>query len=257
MSWPTSFDTFSGTTAQGGSLLTAPDHAQDHRTLGSFAGTAENIIGLGVGTPKVNTFLQGIGGGSSQWGTVGTALTFASSNFNNGTAGTLTLQAPTINGQGTNSGTISGGVIGTATIQGGTGISMTLGTPAIDVINARSVSTGVGFNNSIFPSEGTLVDSAGGTLAVDARAAQIYYCVLGTAAGNRTIGTPSNLSNYQLLTFAFKNSGSQNGTLVWSSIFRFNTGGTPVLGTGNTWNYYGFRYNFIDSKLDQMGVSQF
>ncbi len=147
------------------------------------------------------------------------------------------------------------GIFGTPSITGGTATSIVLGTPAIDVINARNSGTAVGFGASIYPSEGSLTDSAGGTLTANAQAAQIYYCVLGTAAGNRTIGTPTNLSAYQQLTYAFKSSGSANGTLVWaSSIFR-GTANAGVLGTGTSWNYYGWRYNAIDSKLDFVGQS--
>ena len=70
MAYPSTLDTFSGTTAQGTSLLTSPDHAADHRTLGSAASALEQKIGVGVGTPKANYALIGQGNGTSTWGTV-------------------------------------------------------------------------------------------------------------------------------------------------------------------------------------------
>lgn len=95
MSFPSTFDIFSGTTAQGTSLLVTPDHAADHRTLGSAAATLENKLGLGTTTPSLNTFLLGGLGTSSSWGTAGTALTFINSTFNNGALGTPAITGGT------------------------------------------------------------------------------------------------------------------------------------------------------------------
>lgn len=226
MSYPSTIDS-PDTTMQGGSLLATNDHAANHRTLGSAIVAIENKVGVGSGSAAANQALIGNGAGQSSW----------TSTWNNATLGTPTVGTPAITG-----GTYSSGVFGT---------------PSVDLISARNAGTGVGFSNSMFPAEGTITDSAGGTFTVDARAAQIYYCVLGTAAGNRTIATPTNLSPYQQITYAFKTSGSANGTLVWSSSFRISQDvGTPALGTGVGWNYYGWRYNAIDSKLDYVGQSK-
>lgn len=238
MPFPTDF-TPVPTNMQGTTLLAdtnGDDHSLAHRTLGSIVNAMGTKLGLTSGTPANNQALIGNGGGSAGW---------------SGTWNQAALGSPTLTG-----GTLNNPIIGTPSSTGGTASSITLGTPSIDFISARNSGTGVGFNQSIFPSEGTIVDSAGGTLAVDARASQIYYSVVGTAAGNRTIGTPTNPSNYQLLTYAFKTSGSANGTLVWTPIFRLSQNtGTPALGTGVGWNYYSWRYNAIDTKWDFMGLS--
>ena len=55
--------------------------------------------------------------------------------------GSITLNSPTIAGQGTNTGTIAGGLYGTATWQGGTINNPVMGTPAI---------TGGTYNNGVF-----------------------------------------------------------------------------------------------------------
>lgn len=133
----------------------------------------------------------------------------------------------------------------------------TLGSPIIGTVTVPGTVIGLGFSAAIAPGVGTITDNAGGTLTVNAQQGNIFYCVMGTAAGNRTIGTPLNPTGYQLLTYAFKASGSANGTLVWPSIFRLSQDtGTPALGTGSTWNYYGWRYNQIDTKYDFIGQSK-
>ena len=229
MAYPSTIDTFDSS-MQGTTLVATDDHANNHRVAGSnLAGIVQTL-----GTTPAGTLF-------SAFAAADKPVRHQGGTFQQVMVGTVNLAAGTITGNIINNGTISSGVYGT---------------PSIDFISARNAGTGIGFNQSIFPAEGTISDSAGGTFTVDARAAQIYYSVMGTAAGNRTIGTPSNSSNYQQLTFAFKTSGSANGTIVWSPIFRFSqNSGTPTLGTGVGWNYFGWRYNAIDTKWDFMGQS--
>lgn len=59
MAYPTSLDTFLGTTAAGTSLLTSPDHALDHRTLGSAAAAIETVLGTTAGTSVLKNFTAG------------------------------------------------------------------------------------------------------------------------------------------------------------------------------------------------------
>lgn len=59
MAYPASLSTFSGTTAQGTSTLSSPDHALDHRTLGSAVGTIEQVIGTTAGTAIAMNFAVG------------------------------------------------------------------------------------------------------------------------------------------------------------------------------------------------------
>ncbi len=136
----------------------------------------------------------------------------------------------------------------------GTSLWGTTGTIALGSVVVPGTVTALGFSAAVAPGIGSVADAAGGTLTVNAQQGQVYYSVMGTAAGNRTIGTPLNPTGYQNLTYAFKASGSANGTIVWSSAFR-GTANASALGTGLSWNYYGWRYNAIDSKWDFMGQS--
>jgi hypothetical protein len=169
----------------------------------------------------------------------GTGAIFFLSNLLNGTANNFVLGTPAING-------------GTANLAIGTISTLTVGT----VTTAGTVA-GIIFGKSIAPNVGTITDASGGTYIVNASTANIWYSVMGTAAGNRNVGTPTNIQPYQQLTYAFKASGSANGTLVWNSnVYRLSQDiGTPAIGTGTSWNYFNWRYNSIDSKFDFMGQS--
>lgn len=252
MGYPSSIDSYipvSGTSSLAGA---STDHGNNHNVAGSAFVALEKALGTTNAQNVISAFTPNQVAVPMQNGTLGVVIaqgTFnngvlGSPSITNGTASNITVETPNIL-----SGTLSGTITNNGIINNGS-----YGTPAIDVISARNAGTGIGFNNAMYPSVGTITDSAGGTFTVDARASQIYYCVLGTAAGNRTLGTPSNPSPYQQLTFAFKTSGSANGTLVISSVFRSSQDyGTPTLGTGVSWNYYNFRFNAIDSKWDYIG----
>ncbi len=231
MAYPSSIDA-PDVTMQGGSFLATNDHALNHRVLGSAVIATENKLGIGAGSAAANKILVGSGAGTSAWGQT----------WNGGTLGTATL---------------NNGVVGTPAITGGTGNAMVLGTPTIGTVTVPGTVNALSFSAAIAPGVGTIADSAGGTLTVNAQAGQIFYSAQGTSAGNRTIGTPQNPTPYQLLTYAFKSSGSANGTLIWAPIFRISQDiGTPTIGTGVTWNYYSWRYNAIDTKYDFQGQSK-
>lgn len=215
MAYPASLDTFSGTTAQGTSTLSSPDHALDHRALGSAVGTIEQVIGTTNGT--------------------NIAMNFAAGDF-----------APRINSsnvlQQSLSGTINASTIGTPTIIGGT-----------IAISGTVVPLSIGAG--LVPTVITLTDSPAGTIALNSQAGQIFHMVLGTTAGNRTFGTPSNLTEGQAIIFRVKQNSNNTGTLVWPAIYVFNSSGTPTLGTTSSYNYYAWRYNSIATKLDFQGNS--
>ncbi len=229
-------------TMQGSTTLAGDDHALSHRVAGSAVIDVQTFLGTNSSTNVFSGYQAGwfplaLNGGTPQIA------------IQHGTFPIAILGTPSITNGAYIGGTISSIIQNNGTVNNGV-----YGTPSVDFIQARNAGTGIGFSQSIFPSEGTITDSAGGTFTVDARASQIYYSVMGTAAGNRTLGTPTNPSNYQQLTYAFKTSGSANGTLVFSSSFRISQDyGTPTLGTGVSWNYYTFRYNLIDTKWDFQG----
>lgn len=239
ISYPSGIDAPSvfGTPA-GTSSITSPDHAASHKDLATAMGTVEAIIGTTSGTAIGKNITVGKFAVSDNGGT-----------FNNGILGT-----PRITG-----GTASGWIVGTSTIQGGTANLLTLGTPTVVggsiAISGTTVPLTIGAG--LIPTVGTVTDTVAGTITVNAQASNIYMCAMGTSAGNRTVGTPTNPTLGQSLTYGFKASGSTNGTLVWQSAFRLSQEyGTPSLGTGTTWNYYSWRYNGIDSKWDFMGASK-
>lgn len=218
--------------------------------FGSPTGTGGNwangTLGTAVlGSPTAtggtfNTFIFG-----SPTGTGG--------NWANGTFGTAVLGSPTATG-----GTFNSFVFGTPIGTGGTWNGATLGTPTIGTITVPGTSSALGFSGGITPAAGSLTDSAGGTLTANVAVSNVFYSVMGTAAGNRTIGTPQNPVSWQSLTYVFKSSGSANGTLVWPTgafVFSQDTG-TPALGTGTSWNYYAWRYNVVDGKWHFMGQSK-
>lgn len=131
-----------------------------------------------------------------------------------------------------NAGTFGTAILGTPSITGGT-------------INTIKVLT---------PVVGTLTDSPGGTITHDMANGQLAELTLGTTAGNRTLAAPSNVVDGQLITYRIKQNSGNTGTIVWQSGYRFDSStGTATVGTQSTWNYFAFRYNNTDSKLDFIG----
>lgn len=241
-SFPSSIVSY--TNPSGTSPVTSPDHAAMHTSENNEIIQIEQKLGIGVGTPTAGKILTSTGNGTSVWsqewdsGTLGTATIFASS-----------IGTPTITG-----GTVKNSLLGTNTIQGGTANGITLGTPSIGTISGIGTTTALSFGQGIAPNSGSLTDSAGGTFQVNAATAQIYYSVMGTAAGNRTITTPLNPTAWQYLEYYFKASGSANGTLVWGTAFQISQdSGTPTLGTGTSWNKFPWRYNPVSTKWDFCG----
>ena len=177
---------------------------------------------------------------------------------------------------------IIGGTVGTAIIQGGTANNQIIGTPSLTggtqtgvLINTSTFNTGtIGTPTliggtiavsgttvpilpgaSIVPTMGTIADSPSGTITPNAQAQQIVEITLGTTAGNRTIGTPANPRDGQFLGYRIKQNSNNTGTIVWPSIYVFNSNGTPTLGTTSSWNYYGWRYHAGDTKYHFQGNS--
>ena len=133
----------------------------------------------------------------------------------------------------------------------------TLGTPVIDKFTTSGTTLPTVAQRGLAPTVVTIADSAGGTLTPNAAAGQVFMITLGTTAGNRNLGTPINATDGQAISIGCKASGSANGTLVWAAIYRISQDyGTPTIGTGTTWNYYGWRYNTTDSKWDFQGASK-
>ena len=150
---------------------------------------------------------------------------------------------------------MAGGIIGTSTIQGGTVANTSIGTPTIIggtvAINGTTVPLNIGAG--LAPTVVNLTDAVG-TITPNAQAGQVYSLVLGTTAGNRTLGTPANATDGQAITYRIKQNANSTGTLVWVPIYKFNNGtaGTATIGTNaSAWNYFGFRYNGSGTIWDE------
>lgn len=154
-------------------------------------------MGLGAGSASTTgQLLVATGVGTTQW----------QQHWDNGTLGTAVLQAPTINGQGTNSGTISGGVYGTATYQGGTANGQVIGTAV---------------TNGAF-SNGTM----GNNVTIDWSKGDVQY---GTLTANGTF-TYSNQKAWQRLTMIFYEDGTGGRTITLPTS-KYPNGVSPTFGT--------------------------
>lgn len=259
MAYPTDLDTFqdpSGTSQ----VSSGPDHAALHTSINNAVEAIEAKLGVGSGTPVLNRILRGTGNGTATWGTNWDQANFGSPTVTGGTAtgmllGTNTITGGTVSGQLVLSGTVGGGVYGTALHQGGTVANASIGTPTImgGTIAGSGTTSPISFGVSIAPTVGTLSDSAGGTFTPNVQAAQLYELTCGTTAGNRTFGIPTNPVNGQFLGYRVKQNAAATGTILFNSIYRFPSGGTPSLGTASTWTYMAFRYNSTDTKYDYQG----
>lgn len=128
------------------------------------------------------------------------------------------------------------------------------GTVNTNVLGAPAQSSSIQLTNAVLPKSfiltdtvGTITTTFGGTASP-----QLIDLILGTAAGNRTIGTPSNTtSNGYALTYRIKQNSGNTGTIVWDSVYRFPAEvGTPVLGGASTWTNFNFLYGTTDAKFD-------
>jgi hypothetical protein len=244
MDYPTSVDSF---TVVNGTTLLSTGHADLHNQVGSAVIALENKVGLGAGTPTLNKVLVGSGNGTAVWGTV----------IDNITMGTPSITGGTITSSLLGTNQITGGTVTSVLVSGGTLANNSIGTPTIigGTIAINGTVTPLNFGAAIIPSLGSVADAPAGTITVNAQQSNFFYSVLGTTAGNRTVGTPLNPTALQSLTFGFKTSGSANGTILFDTgaFIYSQDSGTLSLGTGVAWHYYSWRYNPVASKWHFMG----
>lgn len=268
MAYPSSIDT--DAVSAGTSPLSSPDHSNRHNTVGSAMIAVETVLGTNSGTAILKNFTAGKFAVSDNAGTLNNAIV-GTPRITGGTASSFILGTSTIQG-----GTVANAVIGTSTVQGGTLASniissptvsggvftsgtingATLGTPTIGTIAVSGTVAPLSVGAGLAPTTITLTDAPSGTIALNAQAGQIFHMILGTTAGNRAFGTPTNPTEGQAITFRLKQNSNNTGTIVWPSIYRFNENGTPTLGTTSSYNYYGWRYNTVDTKWDFQGNSR-
>ena len=279
MAYPSSIDT--DTVSAGSSTLSSPDHSTRHNTMGSAMIAIETVLGTTNGTSVLKNFAAG-----------DFASRINSSNVLQqalqGTINNAILGTPSITGGTTTSQIINTATLGTPKIitpindsNGSVMLSFNPAGTAVNYVEFTNAATGappqinpagadtnialqlggkgtagyVKVAKALTPTVSTLTDSAGGTIAVNAALAQVFELSLGTAAGNRTLASPSNAVEGQSLIYRVKQNSGNTGTIVFNAIYRFGQSGTPTLGTQSTWNYIAFRYNSTDTKWDHQGNS--
>lgn len=119
------------------------------------------------------------------------------------------------------------------------------GTDAIQISTGRLVS----FPATAYSANTALTDAA--TIAWDVSTAQVATFTFGSS--NRTMGTPTNMSNGAFYALAvIQNAG--NNTLTWSSVFKWAGGSAPVLSTAaGAKDYFVFRSD--GTNMYQQGQS--
>lgn len=173
MAYPSSIDSFGN--PQGTSLLTSPDHALDHRNLGSAAVAIETVLGTTNGTSVLKNFA----------------------------AGDFPARINTSNVlQQRVSGTVDNAILGTPAITGGTANNQVLGTPRLtlgsDAQGDMFYRSSAGTTTRLAPgTAGQVLKTQGaGANPIWGRATQIVSGTIGTATltqAGTTYGTIAGL----------------------------------------------------------------
>lgn len=256
--YPGTIQTFDN--PMGTSILNNPSHAGQHSDANDTIEAIQTVLGSTAATAALKNFSAGQFPVRVNTSEV-IQQTIAGGTLNNTVQGTTRTTGGTLSGAIVGTSTVQGGtvanaLVGTSQVTGGTLANNAIGTPTFLAGTLVVSGTTVTFQPgaAIVAPVGTLTDAVG-TIAINAQAAQLFEITMGTTAGNRTLGTPSNPINGQFLGFRFKQNTNNTGTIVYPAIYRFFPSGTPTLGTQSTWNYLGFRYNATDTKWDFQGVS--
>ena len=240
------------TNPAGTQTLDDPDHALQHTNANDAIEAAQVVVGTTAGTNVLKAFAEG---------DIPARLNTSNvlQQVIQGTLGTSSIVGGTVSEAVVGTCAVTGGTVSGAVLSATSGTlnGLTLGTPIMDEFTTSATTVPSLANRALAPTVGTITDVPSGTLASNAPSANIFELNLGTTAGNRTLAAPTNLTDGQSLTYRVKQNAGNTGTLVWNAIFRESTDtGTPALGTEATFNYYGWRYNDTDTKLDFIGQSK-
>lgn len=170
--YPNIIDTFAQ--PAGTQTLDNPDHALDHRNIGSAVVGIETVLGTTPSTSVLSNFVFGD----------------KAARKNNETFGTPTIQNPTMGTPAITNGTYNNGVFGTPSLIGGSYVAGTFGTPI--VVGAFS-------NNNII-----------NTFAIDWSKGDVQF---GTLTGNGTL-TYSNSVTWQRLTLTLIENATGNFSIT-------------------------------------------
>lgn len=246
MAWPLDGGTID-TTMQGSTLVTADDHAQRHRELGSFVNAAGSKLGLSSGTPALNQILVGNGAGSAIWNGTWNQANLGSPTITNGTINNATFGTPLVTGGTINNtlfGTIvqGGDALGDIYYRGSNGTLTRLGTVSPGKVLSLSSGTIPSWQAAstmyqINPSDGSTTSSSFGTVSGGIGTVAITY-----GSANVYVDAHANMFNsaaggicYLEVTY---NNGSdivigQQGYVIGNTDSISNkAGGGTVLGIG-------------------------
>lgn len=256
MAYPATKETFTDPTAS--DPRNNPSHAALHTAINGVVEAIQDTIGTTAGTSIAKNFAAGDFATRINSSNV-LQQVISGGTLNNTVQGTTRTTGGTLSGAIVGTSTVQGGtvanaIVGTSTVQGGTLANNAIGTPTFLAGTLVVSGTTVTFQPgaAVVAPVGTLTDAVG-VIALNGAAAQVFELTMGTTAGNRTLGTPANPVNGQVITYRIKQNTNNTGTVVYPTIYRFAVGGTPTLGTQSTWNYIGFRYNQTDTKWDHIG----
>lgn len=209
MAYPSSFDTFVGTQAQGTTTLAGNDHALDHRQLGSAAANLQTTVGTTGGTNVLKNFAAGdfparIAAGTGTWGTLRHELV---GTINNSVFGTPALTGGTYSAGVINSSTVNNPVIGTPALTGGT---FTL--PQVKTYTLGSA---------------VITGTVSTTQNLDLSTATRFLVNMANSAGSVTL-TVSNVTANQLFLVEILQGTAGLGTINWFSTIRWSGSATPT-----------------------------
>lgn len=214
--FPATLDGFTGLTTANREDEVGNTHVAMHNQDQAAVLALETTIGTTAGTGVLTNFVAGNLAARTANETFGTPT------LQDGTAGTLTLEAPISQNPTIGTPDILDGTAGTLTVNGGI-----LGTPAITDGTATNVRT--------VPGIGTATDGA--TVTFDLAVNQTWDVTLGD---NRTLAI-SNETAGQYFVINLKQDGTGERTVTWFSTIYWVDDTAPTLGTAaNNVDSYGF-----------------
>ena len=227
VAYPSSLDTF-GTPA-GTSTLSNPDHALEHRTLGSAVGTLEQVLGTTGGTAVLKNFSAGKFAVYDNGGTLNNAIV-GTPRITGGTASSFLMGTSRMQG-----GTVANAIVGTSTVQGGTVANAVVGTSSIVGGTAQAYQSKTHTLGSVAVS-GTVST----TQNFDLSAASRFLLNMPNSAGSITL-TVSNVTANQPFLIEIMQGTAGLGTINWFSTIRWAGSAAPTQTlTGSRKDTFGF-----------------
>lgn len=234
ITYPSSLDSF--TNPSGTSLVTSPDHAQQHSDANDAIEALEQKVGLGAGTPVANRLLWGTGNGTSGWSNSVGSITVNTGTINNSALGSPTMTSGTLNNvtlgsPQINNGTINNAIMGTPRITGGTLNNATIGTPIttggtlISPVITTPIANGGTYSHYAL---GSLLyaPTTGGTTTIQAGSATRHLVQMPNNVGLVTLAVAGAVANQPFLV-EIRQGTAGLGTIAWFSTVSWSGSATP------------------------------